>query len=131
MINWCKSQCQFGLLPPSDQLYLLEENWKDLFFVGLVQWMVPIHLVDDIQIMANLEKTTNQQQQLSTLDAAFATSTTSINFVDQDEHFLNNYKIFKETFEKVLLLNLDSNELEYFKLIVILRNGIIYFDFLN
>jgi hypothetical protein len=65
--------------------------------------MVPIHLIDDKEILMTIEKANSNN--------------------NDSEWFLESYKQVKELFEKLLRLKLDSTELEYLKLIVLLRNG--------
>lgn len=85
---------------------MIEKNWKDLFIVNLVQWMVPIHLISDKDILSTFERINRQQ-----LDSQ-----------DQSE-CLENFKLIKEIVFKLINLNLDSNELDHFKILFLLRTG--------
>ena len=125
MINWTKSQHRFNKLSQTDQVWiiktdstlfpslnyflihlkviLLEKNWKDLFIISLAQWLVPVHLIDDKDLLVSVQKTAKSGHSL--------------------ESVLDNYRMTRDIFAKLLHLNLDPTELEYFKMIVLLRNG--------
>ena len=64
---------------------------------------MPVHLIDDKDLSVSVQKTVKTGHSL--------------------EAVLDNYKITRDIFGKLLQLNLDPNELEYFKMIVLLRNG--------
>ena len=85
----------------------MENNWKDLFIISLVQWMVPIHLIDDKEIALTIER---------------ATKNNEINGDEQIE-CLENFKLIKEMVMKLISLNLDQNEIEHFKLLALMRYG--------
>nr|ASL70520.1 nuclear receptor [Brachionus calyciflorus] len=40
----------------NDQLCLLEKNWKNLFLFKLVEWKVPIYLIDENEILSLINK---------------------------------------------------------------------------
>jgi len=101
MINWLRSQAQFSLIPLSDQIYLIEQNWKDLLLASLVQWMVPIHLVNDIELLQSSEALKRQG-------------------VEADQ-CLAEFKRIQEIFSKLVEMNLEPVELDLFKMLLMVR----------
>jgi len=101
MNNWLKSQAQFNLIPLSDQLYLIEQNWKDLLLTSLVQWMVPIHLVSEKELLQTVEALGQRE-------------------ADADE-CLRGFRQVQEMFVKLAEMNMKPVEMDLFKMILVLR----------
>lgn len=123
MVNWSKSNGQFKLLPINDQAYLMETNWKDLFLLSLAQWKIPVDSISDEDLL----------QLIGTISAQRP------NRLERDHDFyVKNFKGIQDIFKRLLELNLNSIEMEFFKIILLLRNGNIFefhhfisFQFLN
>lgn len=87
------------------KITLLVNNWKDLFILNLVQWLIPLHTVDDKEV-------------LQTVEAISSTSD------DLDSDFMiNSFIGIKSIFVKLIQLNLDVTEFELFKLTILMRYG--------
>lgn len=78
-------------------------NWKNLFVLCLVQWMVPVHFVAETDVIEAIQVVNKYEKCHDELISAF--------------------KLIQETYVKLTDLNLDPVELEVFKLIVLLRIG--------
>ena len=88
-------------------MILLENNWKSLLIINLVQCAVPIHTAEGIDLLLTIEtanKDSKQSQELS-------------------KYYLENYQIIKNIFISLTSLKLDNYEFNFFKLIALLKTG--------
>jgi hypothetical protein len=108
MVNWIKSQGQFKLLTNNDQAYLMQNNWKDLFILSLAQWLVPVDSISAADL-------------LKTIGNISAQKTNGLEH--SQDFYVENFKVIQDLFKKLLELNLNSVEMEFFKIIILLRNG--------
>ena len=84
---------------------MITANWKDVFILFLVQWKVPVHLISHSELISVFER---QDFNLS--------------FLKKDE-FLKSVELIKEIFLTLYYLNMNNQELELFKMLVLLRSG--------
>lgn len=111
MVNWSKVHEQFKLLPINDQAYLIENNWKDLFLLSLAQWKIPVNSISDEDLLQTIETISAQRP----------------NRLEREHDFyVENFKGIQDIFKRLLELNLNSIEMEFFKIILLLRNGKIF-----
>lgn len=85
----------------------------------MVQWMIPIHLIDEKEVLSTIEKATfNCGQPMS--------------FVSENQiqkHHVECFNAVKAIFIRIASLNLDPTEFDYLKTICLLKNGITVFAF--
>jgi hypothetical protein len=80
----------------------------------MVQWMIPLHLIDEKEILSAIERTNfNFRQSFSIIDEKKI----------QQQH-LECFNAIKNLFIKIANFNLDSTEFDYLKTICLLKNGI-------
>jgi hypothetical protein len=91
-------------------LRVFETNWKDLFIIGLAQWLVPIHMIDEKEL-------------LSTFECSLANRQNSKTILMDSRDALNEFKEIKEAYLKLVNLNLDHSEYEHIKTVSLLRTG--------
>ena len=93
----------------------MESNWKDLFVISLIQWKVPINMITESDAVQTIEMISRQSQ--NSLEYGHS-------------HYVESFKLIQSMFTKLSEFNLDSIELEFLKLILLLRNGIALILFL-
>jgi hypothetical protein len=78
----------------------------------MVQWMIPIHLIGEKEILSTIEKTSFNSRQSMTFLAE-----------NKIQHHIECFNAIKNIFIKIMNLNLDSTEFDYLKTISLLKNG--------
>ena len=88
---------------------LIEKNWKDLFVIFLVQWIVPIHLIEDKQFILAFQQKKIENDK---------------NFMKfHHNQYLSEFILLKKIFENMIALGLDANEFEFLKTLTYTRTG--------
>ncbi|XP_076251299.1 nuclear receptor subfamily 2 group E member tailless [Rhynchophorus ferrugineus] len=93
MIRWASTYRPIVGLPPTDQLNLIEHQWRSLFMLFICQ-----------NLPSNLESLLDHNPSLM-----------------NDVEFLPRFQIFQESLVKLKELNLDDNELFYLRVITLLN----------
>nr|ASL70488.1 nuclear receptor [Brachionus rotundiformis] len=106
IINWTKSIFQSKDVSQTDQLHLIEKNWKDLFVIKLIQWSVPIHLLRDQDLTSIFEVILEQDKHLNKLD---------------ESKCMENFSMVKYYYTVINKLALETNHYELLKILLLLR----------
>lgn len=89
---------------------LIEKNWKGLFIIKLIQWSVPIHSLKDQDIVSIFQAMGEQNKEF--------------NQIDQSDS-LENFNLVRYYYTLISRLELDSNDYELLKTLLLLRIGIL------
>lgn len=91
---------------------MIEKNWKDLFIIKLIQWSVPIHSLKD--------------QDVDSIFQAMSEQNKEFNQIDQSDS-LENFNLVKYYYTLITKLDLNPNDFELLKTLLLLRIGIFIF----
>ncbi|GJQ81572.1 tll [Trypoxylus dichotomus] len=99
-VKWAQNIPSFITLPLSDQLLLLEESWRELFILGVSQFLGPLDFHGLVRAAGILDR-------------------------DRDRRirYLEEIKEFQETLAKLAQYQVDSQEFDFLRLMVLFKTN--------
>lgn len=91
-IRWIKAHCFLPQLPISDQKFILENSWKDLFILSAANYLVQFNAISAYKTGINSEKSN-----------------------EENAHILNEINIFNSILIQLAHAHIDEREYDYIR----------------